>query len=313
MQSRGRWSLATVMLAISGWAYLSIPPGTAPEVISKPSAAANRGPIDAGDQVTLVHRTDTARASGKEREWEKQFYRAGSNYFEFITRAAQAAYQGDAAAQYYIGRTLARCEETNALYPDADSAEEAMSQLAYSPALLELERREYLNCGRFRNESPFKGLPDRPGGYLADYWQSRAVGSGYPAAVVAAASESPGKYTPQVIATALATGNTEAMLLYGWKQATAGDALESAPILAAAWVLAACRSGANCGPTNDVLPLSTCSAGIELGCSERYTVVDELTANLGSQDLERANLFAENIQASLQYRDPGQLLKYLPF
>jgi len=230
-----------------------------------------------------------------------------------VTAAAQAAYDGDGAAQYYIGRALTRCDETNALYRDADSADQAVSHMVSFPALLELERQEYLACDKFRSENPFTDLPKRPGGYPAEYWRSRAVESRYPVAVVAAALDSPGQYPPQVIATALATGNTDAMLLFGWSQASAAKATESAPIMAAAWVLAACRSGAHCGPTNDVLPLAICGAGIELGCTERYTAVDELTARLGSQDLDEANLLAQDIQRSMQYRDPARLMKYLPF
>jgi hypothetical protein len=116
-----------------------------------------------------------------------------------------------------------------------------------------------------------------------------------------------------MLASALATGNTEAMLLFGWSQATANEATESAPIMGAAWVLAACRSGANCGPMNDVLPLTPCRAGLELGCGVRYTAVDELTATLGTEALGEADQLARDIQRSLKYRDPGRLMKYLPF
>ena len=318
MKNPGRWSLAVAALAISGWAWLRMPPDTAPAAISKRSATAVWPPLgSAGARVAGVQRTDTARAlangQASKKDWVAQFHAVGSNYFEFVTAAAQAAYDGDGAAQYYIGRALTRCDETNALYRDADSAEQAVSHMASFPALLELERQEYLDCGKFRSENPFKDLPKRPRGYPAEYWRSRAVDSGYPVAVVAAALDSPGQYTPQTIATALATGNTDAMLLFGWSQTTAAKATQSAPIMAAAWVLAACRSGANCGPTNDVLPLAPCGAGVELGCTERYTAVDELTATLGSQDLDEANLLAQDIQRSMEYRDPGRLMKYLPF
>jgi hypothetical protein len=318
MKSPGRWSLAVAVLAISGWACFRIPPEHAPAAISKPSAAADRLlSASVEDRITGVHRRDEARALGLEqankKDWPARFHAVGSNYFEFVTEAAQAAYEGDGAAQYYIAHALARCEETNALYQDADSADQAVSHLAFSPALLELERQEYLDCRKFRRISPFKDLPERPGGYPAEYWRSRAVESRYPVAMVAAALDSPGQYTPQVIATALATGNADAMLLFGWSQATAAKATEAAPIMAAAWVLAACRSGANCGPTNDVLPLGLCSAGIELGCTQRYTAVDELTASLGSRDLAEANLLALDIEGSLRYRDPQRLMKYLPF
>src|SRR5260221_6010563 len=318
MKSLGRWSFAFAILAISGWHCFRVPPDSAPAAISKPSAAADRPALgSAADRITEVHRGDAAPALGPQRanqkDWPAQFHAVRSNYFEFVARAAQAAYEGDGAAQYYIAHALARCEETNALYQNADSADEAVSHLAFSPAFLELERREYLNCSKFRGESAFKGLPERPGGYPAEYWQSRALESRYPVAMVAAALNSPGQYTPKVIANALATGNADAMLLFGWSQATAAKATESAPIMAAAWVLAACRSGADCGPTNDVLPLATCGAGVELGCTQRYTAVDELTASLGSRDLAEANLLALDIEGSMRYRDPERLMKYLPF
>jgi len=318
MKNLGRWLLAVAVLAVSGWACFRIPPEPAPVASSKPSATADRPPLgSAGNRNTPIHRTDTVRALGlgqaNQKDWVAQFHAGGSNYFEFVTGAAQAAYAGDGAAQYYIGRALARCEETNALYRDADSADQAVSHMARFPAFLELERREYLDCSQFRSENPFKDLPQRPGGYPAEYWRSRAVESRYPVAMVAAALDSPGQYPPQVIATALATGNTDAMLLFGWSQASAAKATRSAPIMAAAWVLAACRSGANCGPTNDVLPLAPCGAGIELGCTERYTAIDELTATLAPEDQAEANLLAQDIQGSMQYRDPARLMKYLPF
>jgi hypothetical protein len=316
MENLGRWSLAVAVLAISGWVWLRNSPDPAPASISKPSAAADRALLNSPeDRIIGIHRSDAARApdlgQANKKDWPAQFHAVGSNHFEFVAAAALAAYEGDGAAQYYIGRALARCEETNALYRNADSADQAVSHLATFPALLELERQEYLNCGRFRSEHPFKDLPERPEGYPAEYWRSRAVESRYPVAVVAAALDSPGRYTPQVIAIALAAGNADAMLLFGWSQATTARATESAPIMAAAWVLAACRSGANCGPTNDVLPLGPCSAGIEVGCTQHF--VDELTAGLGARDLDEANQLARDIGASIQFRDPERLMKYLPF
>jgi hypothetical protein len=318
MKKPARWSVAVAVLAISGWAWLRIPPDSAPTAISKPSAKVDRPPFGSfHDRNTVVHNTNGVRTpanrQANKKDWMAEFHASGSNYFEFMTVAARAGYEGDGAAQYYIGRALTRCEETNALYGDADSADQAVSHMASFPALLESERQEYLDCSKLRSENPFKDLPERPGGYPADYWRSRALESRYPVAMVAAALDSPGQYNSQMIATALATGNGEAMLLFGWSQATAARATESAPVMAAAWVLAACSSGANCGPTNDVLPLATCRAEIQLGCTERYTAVDELAASLGSQDLDEASLLAQDIRRSTEYHDPGRLMTYLPF
>jgi hypothetical protein len=318
MKNVGRWSLAVAVMTMSGWAWLRNPPDPTPAAIGKPSATVDRPPpVAAGDRITGDSGNDAVRAlalvQANKKEWSAQYHAAGSDYFESVAMAAQAAYEGDGAAQYYIGHALARCEETNALYRDADSADQAVSYLAKFPGFLELERQEYLNCGRFRRENPFIDLPARPGGYPAEYWQARAVESRYPVAVVAAALESPGQYAPQVIASELATGNADAMLLFGWSQATTAKATESAPVMAAAWVLAACHSGAHCGPTNDVLPLAPCRAGIEAGCTQHYTVVDELTAGLGARDLDDANQLAQDIEASMRYRDPERLMKYLPY
>ncbi len=308
MKNLGRWSMAFATLALTGWVGLRHPPGDRPVALGKPSTGPDRTTLDLS-----TYAVDTpAQGQPDKKNWVAQFHAARSNYFEFVAQAARAAYEGDGAAQYYIGRALTRCEETNALYQDADSADQAVSHLAASSALLQLERREYLNCSKFRSENPFKDLPERRGGYPGDYWRLRAVESRYPVALVAAALDAPGADAPHVIATALATGNTEAMLLFGWSQATAAKAADSAPIMAAAWVLAACRSGANCGATNDVLPFATCSVEIELGCTERYTAVDELRASLGSQDFEEANLLALDIQGSIQFRDPERLKKYVP-
>ena len=312
MKKPALWFLAVAVLVMSGWVWLRIPPDTAPTAISKPSAKAGRSPFGLPrDQDTSGVRTPANRETNK-KDWMAEFQASGSNYFEFVTAAARAGYDGDGAAQYYIGRALTRCEETNALYGDADSAEQAVSHLAGFPAMLERERQEYLDCSRLRSENPFKDLPAHPGGYPAAYWRSRALETRYPVAMVAAAFDSPGQYNTQMIATALATGSGEAMLLFGWSQATAARATESAPVMAAAWVLAACRSGANCGPTNDVLPLVTCRPEIQLGCTERYTAVDELAASLGPQDMDEASLLAQDIQRNLEYHDAGRLLKYLP-
>jgi len=76
---------------------------------------------------------------------------------------------------------------------DRRDTDQAVSHLAFSSALLELERREYVNCGKFRSESAFKGLPYRLGGYPADYWRSRAVAGGYPVAIVADAAQTVGR------------------------------------------------------------------------------------------------------------------------
>src|SRR2546430_14114398 len=127
MKDLGRWSLAVAVLAISSWVWLRIPPDQAPAATSKPSAEADRQPLGSSDDlISPVHRTNRVPTLVNEEvnkeDWVARFQAGGSNYFEFVRLAARAAYEGDGAAQYYIGRALIRCEETNGLYRDAGSA-----------------------------------------------------------------------------------------------------------------------------------------------------------------------------------------------
>src|SRR5713226_8500517 len=140
MKHLGRWSLAASVVAVSVGVSLLAPTGRAPPLISRQSTAIDRPAVDSKDRAIPVPRTHAISVRNSEQaqqhDWETQFRAVGTNYFEFIRRAAQAAYDGDSAAQYYVGRALARCEETNALYQDADDADQAVSHLAFVPALL---------------------------------------------------------------------------------------------------------------------------------------------------------------------------------
>ena len=87
MKNRGRWPLAVAALAIFGWACQRTPPGNAPAAAARPSAEAKPGPVGASDRPTFVHLTSTLRALPSRQDWVARFHAAGSNYFEFVTRA----------------------------------------------------------------------------------------------------------------------------------------------------------------------------------------------------------------------------------
>jgi hypothetical protein len=294
--------LLAVALAIGGGVHRYTPP---------PAAAAAPARIPRA-QVRDPPVLRAVLVSARQPDWAALFHATPSR-FDLVEKAAQPAFHGDGAAQYYIARALARCDETNSLYESADDADQAVAHLAYAPALLELERQEYSNCRRFREQSPFTGLPARAGGYPSNYWQAGAVASGYPTAVVAAALASVDGPDPQVISRALASGNAEAMLLFGWTRVTADGASGAGSVIDAAWVFAACDGGADCGATNDVLPAPPCAPGVEPGCALSYNVVDELSASLKPEELEQARLLARNIEVDVRYHDPARLQKYLPF
>jgi hypothetical protein len=302
-----RWLLVVAVLTLSA------------EVSRAPSAERGRGvatQAGAGTPRSDKIRNRAVVRSAIDRayktNWAARFRTLGTNYFEFIAQAAPAAYQGDSAAQYYIGRALDRCEETNALYQNADDPDQAVAHLAMVPALREHDRQELLDCRQLLTGTAFKTLPARSGGYPAEYWKSRAVDSRYPAALVAATVESPAPSSVQTLAEALAAGDEEAMLLFGWTRVNAANADEPAAVLGAAWVLAACNSNAaSCESAGDLFPITYCETDIEFGCREHFSGIDELSARLSAQDLKRARQLATEIQTDLGSHEPPRLIKYL--
>jgi len=74
---------------------LSHPTGARACRDGKPSATADRPPLGSpGNRNTPIRRTDTVRALGlgqaNQKDWVAQFHAGGSNYFAFVTGAAQA-------------------------------------------------------------------------------------------------------------------------------------------------------------------------------------------------------------------------------
>jgi hypothetical protein len=311
MTTWNRWSLAIAALAISGWACLHAWPEAAPAAIHAPSAPGIGQRVAAAKTPAAPVPEKTVRAMPDRTDWAAQFHAAASDHFGFVARAARSAYAGDGAALYYVGRALARCEETNALYEYADDADEAVAHLDYAPALRERERREFLDCRRFRAENAFGNLPQRRDGYPAGYWQSRARAAGYPVAVIASALETRGPAATLAVANALATGDPDAAFFFGRTQAeTAGSSGPDA-ITAAAWILAACRRGADCSLHEDAQGIPPCDGGPEAGCAAKHTTLDELAADMSAPALAQAQLLSEDIQASLRDHDAAQLMKYL--
>jgi hypothetical protein len=300
------------MLAISGGASLAPPPELAGATATRAIASTPR--IDKISDLLAGGGVQATVDRARKIDWPAQFRTLGSNYFEFVVQAAPAAYDGNGAAQYYIGRALERCEETNALYQDADDPAQAVSHLAMLPTLREHERQELLDCRQLLTGTAFGALPARSSGYPAAYWKSRAIDNRYPVALVSAALESPTPAAVQILAAALATGDAEAMLLFGWTRADVASADEPAAVVGAAWVLAACISNAaNCKSAFDALPIIDCEAEIESVCRERFSAMDELSSRLSAQAFKKAQQLATEIQTDLQSHEASRLIKHLAF
>jgi TPR repeat protein len=233
--------------------------------------------------------------------------------FEFIRSLAKAAYEGNSDAQYRIAKELDRCEMTLSLVRKSIDPEEEIWSLpqSWTPKMKEAAIAEYHRCSRLLREDPFVGLPLRAHGYKADYWLRRAIESGQPVALVqkgvaqllvetgdSVESKKLRVEAREMLMNATMSGNPDALLMMGFKMRSSESA--DRKLQGAAWMLAACRAGADCGSDSAIVPMWMCD---DAQCPPGMDVETMLGAALSPPDLAQAHARYERIAAALGARD----------
>lgn len=233
--------------------------------------------------------------------------------FELIRELASAAYEGNGDAQLRIAKELGRCNMTLSLVRKSVDPDEAIWNLpeGWTQTMKERAFAEYHRCERLRHEDPFAGLPPRVGGYKDDYWLERAVESGQPVAIMQRGinrilvetgdSDESGKRRAEareMMLNATLSGNPDAQLLMGFMMRASGDAERQ--LQAAAWMLAACRAGADCGSDSAIIPLWMC---YDAECQPGLDVETMVRTSFGPEDLAQIQARDERISAALRSRD----------
>ncbi len=246
--------------------------------------------------------------------------------FEFIRGLARAAYEGDGEAQYRIAKELDRCDATLLLVRKASDPEVAIWNLpaGWTHSMKERAFAEYHRCSRLLREDPFAGLPQRPGGYTVGYWMSRATESGQPLALVekaisslpAATSESDeaeGVRTEarETLVKATLSGNPDALLLMGFVMRGSND--PERELQGAAWMLAGCRAGADCGFDSAIVPIWMCYDSGDVQCQPGLDVETMLGRALSPAEFTQAHARYERISAALRARDAEAISAQLGF
>jgi len=236
--------------------------------------------------------------------------------FEFILGLSRAAFEGDGEAQYRIAKELDRCEMTLSLVRKSSDPEAQIWNLpaGWTQSMKERAFAEYQRCSRLLHEDPFAGLPPRTGGYNIAYWMSRATDSGQPLALVEKAANTldaqagdPVKVdgearaeAREMLVKAALSGNPDALLLTGFRMLVSSDPRRK--LQGAAWMLAGCEAGADCGFDSAIVPISMCYEGGG-GCTPGMDVQSMLGVTLGPADLARAFAGHERILGGLRARD----------
>lgn len=237
-----------------------------------------------------------------------------------------AAYEGDSEAQYRIAKELDRCEVTLVLVRKARDPEAAIWNLpaGWTQSMRERAFAEYHRCSRLLREDPFAELPQRPGGYTVGYWMSRATESGQPLALVEKAisslpvatsksDEAEGLRTEarETLVKATLSGNPDAMLLMGFMMRTSND--HERELQGAAWMLAGCRAGGDCGFDSAIVPIWMCYDGGDVQCQPGLDVETMLYTALNPAEFAQVHARYERISAALRARDADAISAQLGF
>jgi hypothetical protein len=173
---------------------------------------------------------------------------------------------------------------------------------------------EYQRCSRLLHEDPFAELPQRPGGYTVGYWISRATESGQPLALVEKAISSLPAATRdsdeaegargearEMLVKATLSGNPDALLLMGFMMRGSND--PERELQGAAWMLAGCQAGADCGFDSAIVPIWMCYDGGDVQCPPGMDVETMLGRALSPAEFAQAHARYERISAALRARD----------
>lgn len=180
---------------------------------------------------------------------------------------------------------------------------------------------EYHRCARLLREDPFAGLPPRADGYKIGYWLTRAVESGQPVAVMernvtqlilergdSDEAKQRRAEAREKVMRAATSGNPDALLMMGLLMRSAEGT--DRQLQGAAWMFAACRSGADCGFDSAIVPMWMCE---DVLCQPGLDVETVLRAGLSPDEFADIHARYERIAAALREGDADAISAQLGF
>jgi hypothetical protein len=249
---------------------------------------------------------------------------ASSDPFEYIRGLAKSAYDGDGRSQYLVGRELDKCEMTLQIVRKMPADPETViwgMPASWPQPLKERTIAEYRRCARLMKEDPFAGLPPRNGGYSYQYWKQRAAQAGYPLAVAertleqlrppedAEEARKLRDESVRALTKATESGDPDVALTIGLRQSWFDDPVRTTT--ASAWMLAACRLGADCGANSKIYPFWMCYDPEHPNCDKDGDV--ELAVSRALSPARYADAYAQSqeIEEALRSRDPEAIKSLL--
>jgi hypothetical protein len=253
-------------------------------------------------------------------DWTKEYERT-SNYFEFVSKAAKAALDGDSKAALYISKSLYICAPIQIQYahssdPQSDFDAHWAARTHAPQWAVDKARKDFQDCIGFINGDAFAGLPARQGGYSSiRYWieksaddpvaQALQAGAAVADTTYAASSESKAKSfdaAQQSINSAVASKDPAALFQVG-RLLLDGRASDD-PLQGFALSIAACNLGYDCSANNADLFRGCASQGT---CQPGISYADIIKKAVGDDGYAQAYARAQQIQDAMARDDTAAL------
>jgi hypothetical protein len=259
-------------------------------------------------------------------DWGKDFEASG-DHFQFVSKAARSALEGDGRAAFYVAKALRTCMVNTHLYqnsPDPESAfHTTWAEQPNAPSwLVDRARKTFQSCEGFLKGDPFLDLPNRPGGYNStSYWMELAYSDGDPLALASHAGSALAKgalvMTPDRSAASIQdaqldineaamSGDPEALFQIG-QIVSNGHGADS--IQGFAVSLAACELGYDCSTKNSDGPFAGCIAAAT--CAPGLSYADIVTKSVGPDGYATAYAQAQQLEDSIARGDMDTVLKFV--
>jgi hypothetical protein len=266
-----------------------------------------------------------AEAGQKARlDWTKE-YDGSSDYFDFVSKAAKAAFDGDSRAALYVSKALYICspiqkEYANSSDPQSDFDAHWAARSHAPQWVVDKARKDFQSCVGFIKNDAFAGLPERPGGYNSiRYWMERSADDPVAQALQAGSAIADANYekssdahaksfesAQKSINSAIASRDPAALFQVG--QLLSDGHASNDPLQGFALSIAACNLGYDCSVNNAELFRGCAAQG---QCQPGTNYVDIIKKAVGDDGYAQAYARAQQIQDAMARDDMNALQKFI--
>jgi hypothetical protein len=257
-------------------------------------------------------------------DWPKE-YDKSSDYFDFVSKAAEAAYNGDSKAALFISKALYICtpiqrEFAKSRNPQSDFDDRWAARSHAPQWVLDKARKDFQACAGFIKGDAFAALPPRSEGYNSiRYWLDKSANDPVAQALQAGSAIANTKYekssdantksldsAQKSVNSAMESRDPAALFQVG-RLLSDGNA-SSDPLQGFALSIVACNMGYDCSANNSEI-FNGCAAQGQ--CPPGTTYADTIKKLVGEEGYAQAYARAQQIQDALARDDMDALHQFV--